>query len=291
MIKIHVEVFVASRLLGQRQEAFTAEELRREIERLFSDMRPGVSTHISAHCVANAPRNAPAVYNYLWRLDHGNLRPFDSRIDRPHPSRADAACLPPVEDVPPQYVYLLSEERPVVTPHTLQQYARLYAQDYTLSLLGGDEPRFPHAGDGIRARGYLRRQELDEIAQWKSPRRAGLVQHNPEHVVEKVTGLALALKDTDPNYAIGLLTVLSGVGMPIASAVLTVADPRNFGIIDIWAWRALSRWQPDRFSWKEASSFSVEEFLRYLETVRELAQDSGLSCREVDMALWRMAGG
>jgi hypothetical protein len=291
MIKIHVEVFVASRLLGQRQEAFTAEELRREIEQLFGDMRPGVSTHISAHCVANAPRNAPTVYNYLWRLDHGNLCPFDSGIDRPHPSRADAACLPPVEDVPPEHVHLLSEERPVVSTHTLQQYARLYAQDYTLSLLGDDEPRLPHAGDGIRARGYLRRQELDEIARWKSPRRAGLVQHNPEHVVEEVTRLALALKDTDPRRAIHLLTVLDGVQVPTASAVLTVADPQDFGIIDIRAWRALSSWQPDRFPWKEASSFSIEEFLRYLETVRDLAQNSGLSCREVDMALWRMAGG
>lgn len=105
--KIHVEVFVAAQLLGRRQGAFTSDELRREIERLFDDTRPGVNTHISAHCVANAPRNAGTVYNFLWRLEHGTLRPFDPARDRPHPSRRDAASTPRQDDVPPDYRYLL----------------------------------------------------------------------------------------------------------------------------------------------------------------------------------------
>lgn len=106
--KIHVEVFVASQLLGQSRETFTTEELRREIEQRFGDTRPGVNTHISAHCVANAPRNAGTVHNYLWRLDRGHLRVFDPATDRPYPTRADAACVPNCDDVPAEYRHLLT---------------------------------------------------------------------------------------------------------------------------------------------------------------------------------------
>jgi hypothetical protein len=289
---IHVEVFVASQVLGRRQEKFTAEALRREVEQLFDDTRPGVSTHILAHCVANAPRNAATVYNYLWRLEQGLFRVFDPSRDRPHASRANAACLPLLKDVPTEYIYLFSEERSIVSARMLQQCGWQHAQDYSrnnLSLLDDDDPLFPHAGENIRERGFVLSDELYRIARWKSRRRADLVKANPDHVIEKVTKLALALKDTDPGYAVDLLTVLKGVGVPMASVVLTVADPQEFGIIDIWTWQTLNRWQPDRFPWKDTSGFSVTEFLRYLETMRELARHGGLLCREVDMALWYVA--
>lgn len=109
-IKIHVEVFVASRLLGERQNTFTPKELRREVEGLFGDARPGVSTHVSAHCVANAPKNAGTVHNYLWRLERGLLRVFDAARDMPHPSRSHAGHIPNRDDVPMQYRYLLLDD-------------------------------------------------------------------------------------------------------------------------------------------------------------------------------------
>jgi hypothetical protein len=111
-VKIHVEVFVAAQLLTRSQGTFTAEELRHEIQQRFGDTRPGVNTHISAHCVANAPRHAGTVHNYLWRLDHGLLRAFDPAEDHPHPSRANASWVPNREDVPSEYRYLLPRTAP-----------------------------------------------------------------------------------------------------------------------------------------------------------------------------------
>ena len=108
--KIHVEVFIAARLLAQRTDRFSADDLRREVEVKLGDARSGVTTHISAHCVANAPRNAATVSNYLWRLPSGELRPFDAGRDRPHPSRVDARTIPDRRDVPSEYRYLLSHE-------------------------------------------------------------------------------------------------------------------------------------------------------------------------------------
>jgi hypothetical protein len=106
-VKIHVEVFVASRLLSRSRDTFTGQDLRVEIQRLFGDTRPGVDTHISAHCVANAPKNAGTVHNYIWRLDHSLFRLFQRATDIPHASRMNADHLPHVEDVPRQYRHLL----------------------------------------------------------------------------------------------------------------------------------------------------------------------------------------
>ncbi len=105
--KIHVEVFVAAQLLSRRQRTFTPEELVAEIVRRFDDRRLGVQTHVTAHCVANLPRSANNVYNYLWRLDRGLLRVFSPDVDLPHPDRQDAPTRPDPADVPEAYRYLL----------------------------------------------------------------------------------------------------------------------------------------------------------------------------------------
>lgn len=108
-LKIHVEVFLAAQILARNQGNFTPEALRKEVEQRFGDTRPGVRTHISAHCVANAPKNAAVVSNYLWRLPDGRLRPFNPAADQPHPSREDARTQPDVRDIPVEYRHLLSQ--------------------------------------------------------------------------------------------------------------------------------------------------------------------------------------
>lgn len=109
MMTIQVEVFVASQLLSRTQGTFTTGQLRRDVKRLFCDTRPGMSTHASSHCVANARRNAGTVYNYLWRLAKGLFRVFDPSTDQPHPTRANASHLPNEDDVPVEYRYLLRQ--------------------------------------------------------------------------------------------------------------------------------------------------------------------------------------
>ena len=97
--RIHVEIYLAAQALAQHHDSFTLEELCREIERRFCDTRPGVETHISAHCIANTPRNAGTVYNYLWRLPDERLRPFDPDRDVPDPTREGARTAPDPSDL------------------------------------------------------------------------------------------------------------------------------------------------------------------------------------------------
>jgi hypothetical protein len=122
-------------------------------------------------------------------------------------------------------------QSPILEAGTLREALRRY--DYSgSSLLGDRDPRFPHAGDRIRERGYVLRDELYEIARWKSPRRAGLVHRNSLQGVHRVTGKALARKDRDPGRAGGL--VPGGTGLCGAEA------PRS-GRRTRWVQRKLAR--------------------------------------------------
>jgi hypothetical protein len=99
-MKAHVQVFLAARRLAMTKPVFTAEELETTIREMFGTNRSTVSTHISSICVANVPKpNGGAVYNYLWRLDRGNLRLFDPRNDRPHATRWSAPDRPKDADM------------------------------------------------------------------------------------------------------------------------------------------------------------------------------------------------
>ena len=108
MLTIHTEVFLAARLLSRRKTTFTSQELRDKIEEEFGDTRPGVATHISAHCVANAPKNSPVTSNYLWRVDWGRYRLFDPQADHPLPSRKGDRTHPDRAGVPSEFRYLLT---------------------------------------------------------------------------------------------------------------------------------------------------------------------------------------
>jgi hypothetical protein len=108
-MKIHVEIFIVSRILGKDRTSFSTEDLIDFIHKEFNDFRPGVTTHATSVCIANAPLNHAIGYNYLWRLGHGDLRQFLPGYDIPSTERANHQTQPKVEDVPEKYRYLLRE--------------------------------------------------------------------------------------------------------------------------------------------------------------------------------------
>jgi len=108
-MKIHVEVFIASRILGERQGTFSPQEIIKFIQTEFNDQRHGVNTHVSSACVANAPLNHPKAYNYLWRSDHATLRVFKPGFDQPSRGRERGMVYPYREDVPEKYRFLLTK--------------------------------------------------------------------------------------------------------------------------------------------------------------------------------------
>jgi len=109
-MKIHVEVFIASRILYQNKPSFSPSEIIDFIHKKFNDERHGIPTHVTAACVANAPMNHPYCYNYLWRIRPGEYRIFKPRHDPLNPEKRGFRDQPYPHDVPEKYQYLLHME-------------------------------------------------------------------------------------------------------------------------------------------------------------------------------------
>jgi len=109
-MKIHVEVFIASRILCQRKPSFSPSEIIDFIHKKFTDDRHGIPTHVTAACVANAPMNHPYCYNYLWRIAPGEYRAFQPGRDQLSPEKKSFRFQPQKQDVPEKYHHFLRME-------------------------------------------------------------------------------------------------------------------------------------------------------------------------------------
>lgn len=133
---------------------------------------------------------------------------------------------------------------------------------------------------------YLDRTDFDEILEWKLASQYGRVRWrleiNSDEVVRTVTQAALTVSHPDPDYElalrVGLLTTMSGVGVPVASAILALVFPEQYCVIDFRVWRQAFG-QP-------AYGFTVRDYGRYMEKIRPLAAELGWQIQEVDLALW-----
>ena len=76
------------------------------------------------------------------------------------------------------------------------------------------------------------------------------------------------------------LTSLSGVAVPVGSALLHFALPDRYPILDYRALASLG----DR---RRRTQYSIGFWLGYVARCQELARNAGVSVRELDKALWQ----
>jgi hypothetical protein len=82
-----------------------------------------------------------------------------------------------------------------------------------------------------------------------------------------------------------LLTGLVGVSVPVASAILTLIDPRRYGVLDIRVWQLL--WALGAVDRRPGGrGFIVADWLVYLATLRGHARALGVSVRRVELTLF-----
>lgn len=96
---------------------------------------------------------------------------------------------------------------------------------------------------------------------------------------EIADALDLAMAARTERAAIAVLTGLSGVEIPVASAVLTVTDPDRYTILDF---RALWSLHIERVGY-----YTAGYYLAYLAACRSIASDAGVGLRTLDKALWQ----
>ena len=131
----------------------------------------------------------------------------------------------------------------------------------------------------VQNRGYLTKDELYEIARWKSPRRAALTLENTDDFIEEATGTAFTA--TDDWTKLLTLTQLQGIGQPTASAILHLYDEGQYPILDIHALWSVG------LEWTARNSYPF--WLEYVEFCRNTANRNEVSTRDFDRALWKFS--
>ena len=135
-----------------------------------------------------------------------------------------------------------------------------------------------------RRRGYLYKSELVAVCKWKSSRALPLVQKNHGNTVIAITRRALNARNEEEKMA--ELISLSGVGVPMASAILAAMNPQRYGVIDIRVWQVLYRFRVVRCT-STGIGLRVRHWATYLEALRAWSSAYGLSARAVEQAIFK----
>jgi len=120
----------------------------------------------------------------------------------------------------------------------------------------------------------LTKQQLRQVIFWKSPRNLKQEKNSEEDVINKTID---ALSKTVDEEKIKTLCDLKGIGVAIASAILTMVNPEKYGIIDFHAWRALYK--------EKKESFTKKDYIKYLKEIQKTAKEENITPREIDKGL------
>ena len=130
-------------------------------------------------------------------------------------------------------------------------------------------------------RPYLDKGHFVEIASWKSRRPLRHYKSNDDDLVREVTALAFAARRDD--LRLKLLTLLKGVGVPVASTILHFAFPDEYPIMDVRGVTTLTQLG----LWTRPVQFSVADWQVYTDLMRDHAKRLDVTLRELDKALWK----
>ncbi|MBA7685235.1 hypothetical protein ES703_93653 [subsurface metagenome] len=128
---------------------------------------------------------------------------------------------------------------------------------------------------------YLDKEHFVKLGWWKSRRQINNYKANPEILIKEATRLAYEASDKKPKLHI--LQILKGVQVPVASTILHFLHPNKFPIFDIHVRVSLK----NAGKWKKSTDdASAEAWLEYIDLMRGLSNQLGVSLRDLDKALW-----
>lgn len=167
----------------------------------------------------------------------------------------------------------------VLDPADLARLARLYAlEDYLFEVV---TRRFQDTGT-------LNPYDFYAIVSWKSVRpktkiRSGLAKagKSASDLMREVSRASTA------EEKVQALLGVWGIGIAMASAILTVCYPDEFTVLDYRAWSVLR--QASAEDLPRRYPHTAGDYLQYCLACRELAARVCLSLRSLDRALWAMS--
>ena len=123
------------------------------------------------------------------------------------------------------------------------------------------------------------------IVAWKSNRTKTKVRRGLDDAGKSVQELMSEVAQAEtPKDKVEVLLEVWGIGLAMASAILTVCDPKKFTVLDYRAWETLgaasAKGLPERYP------ATPDEYLDYCQVCGRLAERVGMSLRDLDRALW-----
>jgi hypothetical protein len=137
----------------------------------------------------------------------------------------------------------------------------------------------------VKQTGEFSRAEFLRMAAWKSPRATPHYRKNTSARVRATSRAVLGSRSE--RRRLELLTGLQGVSVPVASAILTLIDPRRYGVLDIRVWQLLfALGCVDRRP--AGRGFTGRDWLHYLAQLRGEARRLRAPVRAVEYTLFRI---
>ena len=136
--------------------------------------------------------------------------------------------------------------------------------------------------NSLKVKQFFNKEQCIAILKWKSPRPLRHYKKNSSKDFEKIT--RLAFKQTDEKLKIHILTALSGVKYPSASAILMFYD-KNYPVLDIRVWRQLYKLKYVKTNPK-GTNFSLDDWYKYLNIIRLIAKEYNTTARVIEKKLF-----
>jgi hypothetical protein len=135
----------------------------------------------------------------------------------------------------------------------------------------------------VKQRACFGMSEFVEMCHWKSPRARNHYESNSSTAIRRVSRAVFSTASEERR--VELLTSLRGVGLPMASAILTLTDPQKYGVIDIRVWQILYDCGAVGVN-RSGRGFTVSNWIKYIEELRYWAEAMGVRARDVERALF-----
>ena len=135
----------------------------------------------------------------------------------------------------------------------------------------------------VKKRGYFTKREFLEMCMWKSPRPKKHYMKNSEENILSISKKVFSTKFE--KRRIELLTRLNGVSIPTASAILTLIDSKNYGVIDIRVWQILYLYGAVKVKPK-GINFNFKNWYNCLMKLRYYSKKFHVSARDIDRILF-----
>ena len=143
------------------------------------------------------------------------------------------------------------------------------------------EAEFQAIDQRLQGKKALTKDDLRAFIAWKSPRTKSKIEANDDATVLQVSRIAIALPE--PYLAVHTLTVLAGVGISVASAIMAFVNPDVHAVMDRHTVRALGEKNLYLGTWTVRD---YEEYRLFL-----LKHEYKMSLRELEQGLFMWSKG